>query len=248
MPTRAFGHFRLWWDGGTFSTNLDVIWGMSDDTFHWSMQRRQARSMSRYLLCAAGAGAVCLGLTQLCPSGSGGHIAHAAEMNRWEAAGAAIVRLAPTAFPQLPEAVAVEMERRRCTVPQPWEGFANGAVNVISGESRKPGQIDWAVLCSVDRISALLVFWNGSPGRVEEVAGTRGPDRGGLQVVTKDSIGFSRMISPVGERYILEHYAWYGGPEPPPIDHQGINYTFVEKASVVLYWHDGEWRRLQGAD
>ena len=38
------------------------------------------------------------------------------------------------------------------------------------------------------------------------------------------------------------------GPEPPPIDHQGINYAFIEKASVVLYWYEGQWLCLQGAD
>ena len=171
----------------------------------------------------------------------------AQETSRWGAADAAIVRLTPPAFAQLPEAVAREMQRRRCTVPQPWEVFATRPVNVISGEFQKPGQIDWAVLCSVDRMSSLLIFWNGSADRVERI-GDAAADRGGLQVVRGEEIGYSIMIFPVGEAYILDHYKAYGGPEPPPIDHQGINYAFIEKASVVLYRHDGEWLHLQGAD
>lgn len=35
---------------------------------------------------------------------------------------------------------------------------------------------------------------------------------------------------------------------PPPPDHDGIKDIFVEKASVVLYWHGGRWVKLQGAD
>jgi hypothetical protein len=34
--------------------------------------------------------------------------------------------------------------------------------HVIKGEFEKPGQTDWAVLCSVRRVSSILIFWNGS--------------------------------------------------------------------------------------
>jgi len=171
----------------------------------------------------------------------------AQETSRWDAADAAIVRLPPSAFAELPEAIARELQRRGCTVPQPWELFAPEPANVISGEFEKPGQTDWAVLCSVDRATSLLIFWNGSADQVEQI-GVSSSDRGGLQVVRGEEIGYSIAIFPVGEAYILDHYQAYGGPEPPPIDHQGINYAFIEKASVVLYWYDGEWLDLQGAD
>ena len=39
-----------------------------------------------------------------------------------------------------------------------------------------------------------------------------------------------------------------GGPKPPPIDHQGINDAFLEKASSVHYFHEGKWLRLTDAD
>ena len=38
----------------------------------------------------------------------------------------------------------------------------------------------------------------------------------------------------------MRHYDAYGGPKPPPIDHQGIDDAFVEKASVVHYFHRGK--------
>ena len=46
----------------------------------------------------------------------------------------------------------------------------------------------------------------------------------------------------------MRHYRAYGGPVPPPIDHQGIDDAFLEKASVTWYFHECKWLRLQGAD
>lgn len=46
----------------------------------------------------------------------------------------------------------------------------------------------------------------------------------------------------------MGHYRAYGGPEPPPIDHQGIDDAFLEKASTTWYYDGGRWLQLQGAD
>ena len=61
-------------------------------------------------------------------------------------------------------------------------------------------------------------------------------------------IKFSRIISPADAKAILGYHAAYGGPTPPPIEHQGIDGAFVGKASVVHYCYGGRWLRLQGAD
>ena len=67
----------------------------------------------------------------------------------------------------------------------------------------------------------------------------------GLQV---PSFGYSRVIGPVDEAYIRYYYEAFGGPEPPPIDHLGIDEAFEGKASWVHYWYEGSWVTLQGAD
>jgi len=59
---------------------------------------------------------------------------------------------------------------------------------------------------------------------------------------------YSWAITPVGKEYIMRHYHAYGGPKPPPINHQGINDTFFGKASVVLYFYKRKWLQLTGAD
>jgi hypothetical protein len=61
-------------------------------------------------------------------------------------------------------------------------------------------------------------------------------------------VEYSREITAVGRDFIMGRYRAYGGPEPRPIDHQGVDDAFLEKASVTWYFHEGKWLRLQGAD
>lgn len=168
-----------------------------------------------------------------------------ATQDRWREADAAVVRLSPTAFPQLPRRVRRNLLSRGCTIPQT---FADARPhNVISGEFARRGQTDWAVLCSRGGASSILVFWGGSAKSVAELA--KGADRNFLQTVGGNGkIGFSRSIGAVGREYIHKHYTEYGGPKPPRIDHQGIDDGYLEKASRVLYYHRGKWLELQGAD
>ncbi|MGP0072562.1 MAG: hypothetical protein ACLPWF_11600 [Bryobacteraceae bacterium] len=166
----------------------------------------------------------------------------------WDAADRDVRRLPPVAFKQLPNNLVADLQRRGCTIPQvPTEvSMSKGRANVIRGEFQKPGQTDWAVLCSVGRVASILIYWNGSEIKPAEIAKMNDID--GLQGWTGGKAVYSRLIEPVGKRYIMEHYQAYGGPKPPPINHQGINDVFVGKASVVMYWYGGKWLQLSGAD
>jgi hypothetical protein len=156
-----------------------------------------------------------------------------------------IVRLSPTAFPHLPKSIMRYLQARGCTVPQTFDNATPH--NVIRGQFAKRGQFDWAVLCSRNRVSSILIFWNGSTRTVAEIAKT--PDDDFLQTVNSNGKqGFSRFIGVVGKNFILEHYKRYGGTKPPPISHQGIEDGFVEKASMVHYFYRRRWLELQGSD
>jgi len=161
-----------------------------------------------------------------------------------ESADRQVVRLSPAAFPELPKNLIAELQRRGCSIPQP--PMMDGRQNVIKGQFAKPGQTDWAVLCSVGRVSSILVFWNASAINPSRLAETKDIDR--LQGGGGDRMVYSRLITPVGRAYIVEHYRAFGGLQPSPIDHQGINDSFVGKASVVDYLYRGKWLELQGAD
>jgi hypothetical protein len=162
----------------------------------------------------------------------------------WQDADHKTVRLRPSAFPELPPALAAELAQRGCTIPQVPE--IAGRHNVIRGHFLHADQIDWAALCSVNGTSSILVFRNGSPANPLSVEPRKDIDA--LQGWGGDRIIYSRQIAPVNKAYIMEHYNAYGGPKPPPIDHEGINDVFVGKASVVLYRYKQNWLHLSGAD
>lgn len=166
------------------------------------------------------------------------------DRKRWQATERDIRRLVPRAFPNLPPAVTHHLERRGCRIPQ--TAYDERPHNVVSGEFARPGQTDWAVLCSVNGSSTILVFWSGEARDVAEIA--PGEDLGYLQGMGQGRMGYSRMIGVAGRKFILDHHQAYGGVTPPEIDHLGIDDAFVEKASVVHYFHQGQWLRLTGAD
>jgi len=167
------------------------------------------------------------------------------ELDKVEAADRETVRLPPGDFPHLPKSVRDDLDARGCTIPQVYCGNCKPH-NVISGHFKHPSQVDWTVLCSIDRQSTLLVYWGGSAESVSELSTTA--DKRWLQGMGGDIIGFSHGIYTVDAKYITDHAHWYGGELPPHLDHDGIDEAFVEKASSVHYWYEGEWLKLRGAD
>lgn len=164
--------------------------------------------------------------------------------NAWSKADEQTRRLHPSAFANVPSKIVNELQRLGCTIPQ-----TDGELkphNVITGRFLSAANRDWAVLCSRDRVSSILVFPNGAVDDVREIESS--PDANWLQGMGGSQIVFSRAIGVADARYIVSHYEEYGGPKPPPLDHQGINHMFVEKGSTVLYWRQGKWLQLQGAD
>lgn len=165
--------------------------------------------------------------------------------DKWQIADEATLRLKPAAFSQLPKNIVFSLQKRNCTVPQTFSDSTPH--NVIRGQFARRGQFDWAILCSRNRVSSILVFWNGSSKSVAEIAPS--DDKDYLQTIDDTAnIGFSRAINVVGKNHIFAHYLEYGGRKPPPINHQGINDAFVEKASLVHYFYRKRWLKLQGAD
>lgn len=117
---------------------------------------------------------------------------------------------------------------------------------MIRGEFFTRGETGWAVLCSVNNSTALLAFRNDRDTNPSTVNTSEDP--GYLQGTHDGRIDYSREITPAGRDFIMRHYHAYGGPEPPPVDHHGIDDAFLEKASITWYFHNGQWRQLQGAD
>ena len=148
-----------------------------------------------------------------------------------------IQEAAVSRFAALPGVLRQDLRNRGCTVPQ--APGSRKLENVIRGHFRDPLSNDWAVVCDVRsrNTSMILVYWNASAFRPAVI---------GKWPLSERSCW--TMISAVGRSYILEHYRAYGGPKPPPIDHQGIDVGICDKASTIAYFYRNQWLTLTGAD
>jgi hypothetical protein len=164
--------------------------------------------------------------------------------DRTQSALAPYTGLPPRAFHQLPAAIVKSLEARKCSIPQ--SPFDKTPQNVVRGSFTGAKRNEWAVLCSRGGISSILVFRADSDKPVADIAAQK--DDNYLVQEGQQAPYLSRAISAAGKDYILEHYKAYGGPKPPPITHQGIEDSFLEKASIVRYFYRGKWLELQGAD
>ena len=115
--------------------------------------------------------------------------------------------------------------------------------NVARGEFRQAGQADWAVLCSIDRVSRILVFWNGDPVHVA-VLGEQ-PDRDYLQRNETGRPVFSRALQIADPKRVRRKWET---SDPPEVVHAGIEDHFLGKASMIHYYDDGQWIEMLGAD
>jgi hypothetical protein len=160
------------------------------------------------------------------------------------------VRLAPSEFPGVPPAIVAALEERGCRVPQPYT--VGGPHNLIRGRFRNAEQQDWAILCSRDRHSSLLILWGASPDDVTDFGS--GPDVNCLQDYGDELPGYNCLIATSSEDMILHNLRVYAeqGVETarnaPPITHDGIEDAVVEKGSTIRYLHGGRWYAFPGGD
>ncbi len=143
------------------------------------------------------------------------------------------IRLLPlSSFPQLPSAVAQDLDAKGCMVPQTYE--AHEPENVIRGSFEKPGSRDWAVLCSVKGMTTLYVFLGSN--LTSPIALRQQPDTAwlGHDWANNPSFdyGFAWGISTMPADVM---------PRKDRLDHDGVEDAFVEQSAVVHYYADGHW-------
>jgi hypothetical protein len=102
---------------------------------------------------------------------------------------------------------------------------------------------DWAVLCSRNGRSAILIFRSGDVSTVDEIAAE--DDVARLQETGPGRIGYSRRISVVSARDLRESNRSLD-PALPRTEHDGIQDAFIEKGAVVWYWSGRRWLRIAG--
>jgi hypothetical protein len=154
-----------------------------------------------------------------------------------------VTRLSPDRFPKLPAQIRTALTRGGFTIPQCYGDTVPH--NVISGEFRKRGVRDWAVLASKNRISIILIFWGGSDKDTTQLL--QAADYSYLQT-TGDGIGFSRVIGTKKLNIEKDCIEVENNDKPPVIDHDAIEEGFLGKAAETYYFENGQWFSCATAD
>jgi len=153
-----------------------------------------------------------------------------------------VALLAPAAFSGLSDGVRAALIQKGCMIPQPSN--ATGPENVISGHFRDASATDWAVLCSQNGSSSVMVFWGGAADKVDVIATQKDTDY--VQAPKQGAVyQYWRRISTATPERIRKPKQ---NRKLEPFEHDGIDDAFVENGSVIHYWRSGQWNELQGGE
>ena len=170
----------------------------------------------------------------------------AAHADEWTDADRTMRRLAPAEITALPAPARADLERRGCRIPQAFSHARPG--NFARGSFLGKEREDWAVLCSIERASRILVYPGGTAQSVVEVPGSERKDADFLQEVGGGKIGFSRTIAAIAPPQAHRRQIDKLGRVVVRMKYVGIEDAFIEKASRVYYINGVKWLQAQGRD
>jgi hypothetical protein len=163
----------------------------------------------------------------------------------WREAERKIRRVPPSAFPKLPANVRSALVKRGCTIPQTPFSTRNQPENIVRGNFAAPGQVDWAALCSDGKRSRIIVVWGGPAQCASELAEM--DDFVFIELTGEGKVDYSRALSTTSAKQIREAAPAHD-VSPPPLNHDGIDDAFLEKASTTHYCYRGEWLHMPFSD
>jgi hypothetical protein len=153
------------------------------------------------------------------------------------------IRLLPvSSFSDLPVAMAAELNRRGCMIPQSFE--AKEPENVIHGAFRAPGSHDWAALCSVQQTTTLYVFFGGEADSPTALRSQ--PDAAWLGAEPGSAVAGSAWG--IAVRSAAELRATPALHRGSAADHDAIDDARLERSLAIHYFEAGRWVILHTSD
>jgi hypothetical protein len=154
-----------------------------------------------------------------------------------------IRRLPVNSFPDLPDKIADQLNRRGCLVPQTYA--AHHPENVVNASFERKGSSDWAVLCSAQGTVSLLVFFSSAPGTPIVLASA--PETRRLQRHdATGELGFNWAIDPASPEIL--HQVRNLDPRPSTIDHDALADAIVDRRTVYRFYSQHAWTVMTSSD
>jgi hypothetical protein len=148
------------------------------------------------------------------------------------------IRTLPLAsFPEMPTAMRMQMEARRCMIPQSYE--AHRPENLVHGSFYALDKTDWAALCLAEGEVSLLVYRSGAAALVDlmrvDLADTVGPTG-----KPHEPFGFYLAIDAIPPRRVRQ----FSRSNASVLD--SIEVSIVDGNSVIHQWDGEAWIQLAG--
>jgi len=152
-----------------------------------------------------------------------------------------IRHLPVSSFPEMPDELAVLLNRRSCLIPQTYE--AHHPENVIHASFEHPGSSDWAVLCSAEGTVSLLVFFSSAPTKLHVLSAA--PETERLQAHDPSGVlGFNWGIDPASPEQI--HTAQIGMlHRPAPVDRDALADSLIDHRTIYHFYLKNVWTVLE---
>jgi len=146
-----------------------------------------------------------------------------------------------SSFPNLPPALASELDRRGCLIPQSYA--AHSPENVVHASLESAGSSDWEVLCSAGGTVSLLVYFSSAPATVLELAAA--PETERLQAHDPSGVlGFDWGIDPASPTQIQS--AQTGLLHRPSLaDHDAVADTLIDHRTIYHFYLKNAWIVLE---
>jgi hypothetical protein len=154
---------------------------------------------------------------------------------------------APGSIQQLPTEVRRDLVKRKCLIPKYGGEVGTQEGAFTTGHFRSATPVDYAVVCHIPalKVQNVLVYSNADGAWNGEVI-----ERGTFDPAPHAD-KCEATVGVATSKYILDHARAYAPEELkhlPRLDHNGVNVGICEKASIIFYFHQGRWLRLQGTD
>jgi hypothetical protein len=154
-----------------------------------------------------------------------------------------IHRLPVSSFPDLPEKVADQLNRRGCLIPQTYA--AHHPENVVQASLERKGSSDWAVLCSAQGTVSLMVFFASAPGTPMVLSSA--PETRRLQRHdTSGELGFNWAIDPVSPEALYQVRNL--DPRPAAIEHDALADSMVDRRTVYRFYSQHAWTVMTSSE
>jgi hypothetical protein len=151
-------------------------------------------------------------------------------------------------FPNVPKPIQEKLAAMGCEIPQSSDN--SEPHNILKGQFAAAGQWDWAVVCSKNKQSILVILWGGPAQCDSKPWGPYG-DKETSEGLNQPPAGpkkYFLTLEKVSAKFLNAHAEYQELKLPKGFTHDALGYSFPELGGHNDYCYNGKWVELGYVD